>query len=368
MKRLSVKSPVDSLRISVGDSAEARQPFAGARVRQALLDEDGNPTCLSALPHVPNADRDSLFQHFLGCLEFRQRADFLDENNEFWTQRVEDEIARLSAGKAAKDLESLRHQAEVLTRKNIQAFAVSLEAQYKRTAMLRRALSRENPSTEWNPDAPGDDIPEPKSLVGYIDQSRAKWRQSFEYRNGMEKVQEWRRKHGLPIDSMLDTIGERNMEEAGRAKVQEIVGALRGHNSMTEKITGYNLEQDVNAHFVQYTRLKSADAVPKASAFDPKMRHLPVTSYEEDLMDHRFKGKFPDQCLSVDSLLKDPHTMSEYRDIISNGAGRNILSKDDCDKRDPTRMRYLHIPVNNMEWVEVRSMMRAWSCSLRHKG
>ncbi|KAK0638992.1 hypothetical protein B0T16DRAFT_235601 [Cercophora newfieldiana] len=363
MGRLSVKSPAMSPRSSV-DRQSAKQPLTMGRVRQATIDHDGDPTCLSALPHIPNADRDSLFQHYLGCLEFHQRADFLDENNEFWTQQVRDELDKLKAGDPTADQESLRDRAKVSVRKNIQALAVSLEAQYKRTVVLRRALSRENPSdlTEWKPDAPGDDNAEPSSFVGYIDKSRRKWRDSDEYKAGMIEVQKWRSKHGLPVDQVIDPSGETQgkMKEAGRAKVQEIVGELRGHDSMTEKITGYDLERDVNAYLIQYTRQNSTDAKSKTTLSDPKMRHLPVNSYEEDLKDVRFKGKFPDQRLSIDLLLKsaqlDPGA-SEWQDILPKDsddveANRNILSKANCDKKDPTRMRYLHIPANNMEWVE----------------
>ena len=349
MKHLSVvRSPVASPRTSVN--------FQSAR--QAMVDQYRAPTCLSALPHLPNADADSLFQHYLGCLEFHQRAYFLDQNNEFWMQQLKDEVTRLSAGNPTSGEKNLREEAEASVRKNIQALAVSLEAQYKRTAVLRLALSREKPSTQWDPNTPRDNYPEPesKSFVDYVDLSRRRWRQSREYRIGMEKVQNWRRNRGLPVDETIDPTGksQEEMEEPGRARVQEIVKYLRGHDSITEEISPYDLERDVNAYLIQYTRLnKSTDAKLKSQLGDPKMRHLEVHSYEEGMTDVRFKGKFPDQRLSIDWFCKSSHSESGYyynlpKDSNHTGADQYIWSKDECDKRDPTRMRYLHIPANNM--------------------
>jgi hypothetical protein len=322
---------------------------------------DADPTCLSDRPHHPDGDQDCLFNHYMGCLEFAQRPDFLDIDNQFWAQQVDDEITRLSLERRTADRESLRPEAEVAVQKEIQALGVSLEAQYKRTEVLRRALSRETPSTAWDPDEPGDNAPEPKSLVGYIQSSRQRWRESSEYRCGMERVREWRRRRGLPLSPLdLDETRE-STKEAGRAQVQEIVRNLRGQEFTEEKTAGYDLERDVDAHLIQYTRLNSPDrfnAEPGRTPFDLKMRHLPVHSYEEHLEDVRFKGRFPDQRLSVDWLLRSSHSGPEsYQHNLPKRPGhsimdRNILSKIKCDEKDPTRMRYLHIPANNMEWVE----------------
>jgi len=345
-------------------------PYLG-RVRQATLDDSGVPTCLSALPHTPNADRDSLFQHYLGCLEFRDRAKFLHEENPFWKQKVGQEVKnetlKLRATNQKVDEEKLQEEAQERMKKTIQALAISIEAQYKRTVVLRQALSKEtfSDSSEVITSAPDRDAPEPRSFVGYIEQSGRKWRKSPEYLNGIKHVRKWRKEQDSRDIDTTDANpanGPHMVKEAGRDEIQRIVGALRDPESMKEKITGYNLERDVNAYLIQYTRKPkpaeaTADPKPKSDPpFDPKMRHEPATPHEESLEDIRFKGKFPDQRLSMDLLLRSAHdeTLQYDRDILQQGSGpsgahRNILSKDSCDKKDPTRMRYLHIPANNME-------------------
>ncbi|KAK0613539.1 hypothetical protein B0T14DRAFT_499008 [Immersiella caudata] len=415
MRRDSVathKSPTASARPS-GEYSRLTPSFPTAWGGRATLDDDGNSTCLSALPHNPDPDRDSMFQHFLGCLEFHKRSWFLDyQENPFWQAQVRElvelERSKRKATKQGFDEQRVEKEAEDRVRKTIQALAISIEAQYKRTAVLRHALSKRSFTSQPEPavqsqsggnppqqpqEAPRDqfqarsdpagqpssntgirlaDVPELRSLVWYINKSRDEWRESTKYyKDGIEKVRDWRKsqKPPLPVDrdqkSFDGTTGPLVVEEPGRKKVREIVGELRGEESITkEKISDYSLERDVNAYLIQYTRKPKAAAIDDASATghdssDTKMLHLPARPHEEKLEDVRFKGKFPDQRVSVDLLLRSAHTeTSEYNsDIpqkgpVSNGTHGNILSKDDCDKKDPTRMRYLHIPANNMEWVE----------------
>jgi hypothetical protein len=288
--------------------------------------------------------------------------------------------------------------------KNIQALAVSIEAQYKRTAVLRQSLSKENPdpyegdssqseanatenpsgssggptpanpqgqSRENRPDQsegsqgpPTVDVLQAKSFVGYVTKSLEEWRSSDEYKTGIDVVRTWRKKMGLSVSG--NSPGSLVPEEAGRIKVREIVGALRGDESIKkEEITGYRLDRDVNAYLIQYTRLsQSAGATTKDekndSSSDPKMRDSPMSPYEESLEDDaRFKGKFPDQRISMNLLLRSAHAdPDKYRLEIPRHQGAdqsgtrrelNVLSQDLCDKNDPTRMRYFHIPANNME-------------------
>jgi hypothetical protein len=406
MRRNSdARSPVASARPS-GDHSRPKPSLPPARGGRATLDDDGNSTCLSALLHDPDPDRDSLFQHFLGCLEFRERASFLDyKKNPFWKDQVQElvdfEIDKRKATKQEVDKPKIEKEAEERVKKTIQALAISIEAQYKRTSVLRQALSKQNftdqpeespqsqsegnpphqsqstprgqSQTQGNPPtqptrSPGIRVlegPELKSFVWYINKSREEWRSSGEYVTGMEKVRNWRKKQKprlLADTDIVDSGGPADSEEPGRKKVQEIVRRLRGEESITkEKISKYDLERDVNAYLIQYTRKPKVSAGVDngpngANPSDPKMRHLPARPYEENLEDVRFKGKFPDQRVSVDLLLRSAHTKaSEYnRDIpqkgsASDGVHGNILSKDECDKDDPTRMRYLHIPANNME-------------------
>ncbi|KAK4449050.1 hypothetical protein QBC34DRAFT_438485 [Podospora aff. communis PSN243] len=409
MRRNSdARSPFASPRAS-GDHSRQKPSVPPARGGRATLDDDGNSTCISALPHYPDADRDSLFQHFLGCLEFHQRAWFLDyEKNPFWKTQVQElvdfDIDKRKATSQEVNKPKIEKETEERVKKTIQALAISIEAQFKRTSVLRQALSKQNftdqpagsprsvsdgsPPHQSQLVPPGQsqvqgnspaqttrsteiqlpDGPELKSLVWYINKSREEWRSSGEYAAGIEKVRTWRKNQKPPLPTDTDTgkaRGSAESEEPGRQKVREIVKELRGEDSITkEKVSKYDLERDVNAYLIQYTRLPKISSTDNGgsngvNSSDPKLRHLPARPYEENLADVRFKGKFPDQRVSVDLLLRSAHTKaSDYnRDIpqkgsTSNDAHGNILSKDECDKDDPTRMRYLHIPANNMEWVE----------------
>jgi len=372
MRRFSVvRSPPPSARAS-GEYSSTTQPVPSGRVRQATLDDDGTITCLSALPHDPDADRDSLFQHFLGCLEFSERAEFLNEGNKFWTQQIKDEVSKLRLTKPAADEQALQREANDSVKKTIQALAVSIEAQYKRTEVLRRALAKEVPLEQ--PDNPRGQlggqtvdpnksaVPKSRSLVDYVNESRKRWRASGEYVSGIEMVQEWKSKAAGAKNAEAKPTGmaleKSETKESGRDQVQQKVKDVRGR--VNEEIADYDLQRDVNAYLIQYTRrakptMETANAQQNVDppSLDPKMQELPVVPVEESLKDPRFKGKFPDQRLSVDLLLKSANAKgSEYDEFKLSGhseAEWKILSKSNCDGKDPARMRYLHIPANNME-------------------
>jgi hypothetical protein len=357
------------------DTPCAIQPLTIGQSRRPTIERDTNPTCRSALPHEPEPDRDSLFKHYLGCIEFHQRQHFLDEGNAFWRRQVEDEFVNIRAAHHVTGDREILAEAKARVKRTIDALAVSIEAQYKRTLVLRRALSQQDrPGSRDTTRAavqpsvlasPGTRGPELASLVGLVDQSRKAWRASREYATGIQKVREWRKAHQLPVNLSDPRDENTELDEPGRDQVQKIVAALRGLQSVREGILDYDLERDVNAYLIQFTREQSSGSNPSQSQQhgghglpDPKKRQLPATPFEESLTDVRFKGKFPDQRISMNLLLRSAHSNApDYdRDILSNDScqedlsrDRNILSKHNCDEKDPTRMRYLHIPANNME-------------------
>ena len=356
------------------DTPCAIQPLTIGQSRRPTIERDTNPTCRSALPHEPEPDRDSLFKHYLGCIEFHQRQHFLDEGNAFWRRQVEDEFVNIRAAHRVTGDGEILAEAKARVKRTIDALAVSIEAQYKRTLVLRRALSRQDRSDHRDAAranvqppvlaSPGTRDPEPASLVGLVDQSRKAWRASREYATGIQKVREWRKAHQLPVDLSDPRDETTELDEPGRDRVQKIVAALRGLQSVREGIADYDLERDVNAYLIQFTREQSSGSNPSQSQqhgghgfSDPKKRQLPATPFEESLTDVRFKGKFPDQRISMNVLLRSAHSNApDYdHDIPSNDTqedlsrDQNILSKHNCDEKDPTRMRYLHIPANNME-------------------
>lgn len=384
-----LRSPSASARNSLEDPTLRRPSYVGGG-RHATLDDDQQPTCLSALPHTPNADRDSLFRHYMGCLEFRDRDKFLDEKNEFWsdqvTRKVQEGITRFRKAQPATpsvQLETaervkLQEEARAQVKKTIQSLAISIEAQYKRTEVLRNALSKKE---EVNP---ADKQPkvEQVTLVDYLNRSCEEWKNSQQYQDGIIQVQRWRaERHGPGVTGAA--AGKSVSYVASRDQVRGIITSLR---KLDDEIVAYDLRRDVNAYLIQYTRNAELAANMMADAKKPnpasvapnknlevpqslpqplktKGPELPVLPIDESLTDPRFKGKFPDQRVSVDLLLKS--TVSEDGKTLNSdpvpkegAAGNklldnwNILSKRECDVRDDTRLRYLHIPANNMQWVE----------------
>ncbi|KAK1751124.1 hypothetical protein QBC47DRAFT_351969 [Echria macrotheca] len=285
----------------------------------------GVPTCLSVNSHGPALVRDFL-QHYLGCIQIKDRDGFLDRkrNKAFWDEQAEIELSKLMAdnGITSKDEVSpeMRQKAEEQVESSIKSLAVSIEAQYKRTQVLRKALSRGSAD----------------NLVACVDKSRGKWKASPEYTAGLEKVRRWK-----GCASVAPAGHHESDLEYGRRHVQDIVKGFRGDNAIEEKIADYDLERDVNAYLIQYTR--KPDAVDQANHLEAQ--HLPLRPIDEELDDDRFKGKFPDQRVSVSLLLETARSRDPHNE-------RNILSKAVCDKKDPTRLRYIHIPSNNMEWIE----------------
>jgi hypothetical protein len=170
-------------------------------------------TCLSTASHGPEAARD-LLQHYTGCIEINKRGEFLDKDSDFW-QKAKTELGGDSPDAEIKNI--------------INSLAVSIEAQYKRTDVLRNALKKEA-----------------KGLVECVNDSGKAWRQCQEFRSGIEKVRKWRRDKNMHTDD--DGV------EDDREKVQEIVREVRGKEYLEEVEGGvkdYELERDVNAYLIQ---------------------------------------------------------------------------------------------------------------------
>jgi len=297
-----------------------------------MPDEDFPPTCLSDLPHGPTTVRD-LLQHYFGCIEINQRDTFLSrkENNRFWDEQVEIERLRCLETTDAKvdrsDPTTEQTQAEDKVKKSIVELAIAVDAQYERTQVLRTALSQASPDS---------------NLVLFVEQSRRAWRESQRYRDGIKEVRTWRRLKGLYTDSAETVERIESDPEHGRQHVRSIIVDFRGLDALKNGTSAYDLEEDVNAYLIQYTRIPdrsggggSVDGSGRAD--DSKFAHLPARSMDERLLDDRFQGMFPNQHVSMKTLLGAVESTS------------NILSRRLCDMTDPTRLRYIHLPTNNMQ-------------------
>jgi hypothetical protein len=323
--------------------------------------DETSPTCLSDLPHGPGAVR-NLLRHYFGCIEIHQRDGFLDvaTNNQFWEAKtdIEFENIRTSSGITQEEdvLRLVREEAEKRVKKAIYSLAVNIEAEYRRIRVLRAALREQ--STPFQ-----DSTTPTHNLVTCVETSRQLWRESTEYTNNIRGVRRWRMEKGLYVDPPFATARIEDELECGRANIQEIVHELRGYAPVDDATAKYDLEQDVSIYMVQYTRDRH-----RGSFVDPDMRYRPLIPFEETSDDFRFKGKFPNQRVSLGLLL------GATNDDEHIGWSDN-LSKTACDRKDPTRVRYIHIPANNMEvstlhsptqsnnadapqWVEVRLLCR----------
>ncbi|KAM7210680.1 hypothetical protein V8F06_013941 [Rhypophila decipiens] len=301
--------------------------------------------CLSDQKHGPKDIKDHL-QHYFGCLEIADRCSFLAREipdgpvsatdpgpkkmpNPIWEHEAKFERELLQAdGVAGATLE--QKVAEQLD-KRIGSLAVAIEAQYKRTQILRQALL-DTP----NPRTPQDQTPNARPspdthghLVHNVINSYDNWRNSEVCQEGLKKVRTFRVNQGKALVlSSGEEMPRMNREvqfEPERERVREVVKKYR--KNFEDETAPYELERDVNAYLIQYTTSK-----PESGTLEP---------VEEAPTDVRFKGRFPNQRVSMSELLKSAEDKK-----------KSILSKSLAEKNDPNRIRYFHIPSNNMYWVE----------------
>ncbi|KAK4447225.1 hypothetical protein QBC34DRAFT_410137 [Podospora aff. communis PSN243] len=310
-----------------------------------LADEESDlaPKCLSELPH-PATDVTDILQHFLGCIEIHERGHFLDSQNAFWRERTEFEVYKRHGSRfdgtqvnPTPHSESIRQRSEQRIKGVITDLAIAIDEYFRRIQVLRRALSGESHVQV----TPSD------NLVVCVDKSGKAWRDSDEYQLGIPKVRAWRAHHNRPHWPVDDDLGTR--EDLGWRKAREIVCQVRGTAAGLREITDYKLEEDVSAHLVQFTRQTPVARKGREGLgydTDPKAWHPPLRPRQESQADARIHGRFPHQHLSMRALLERPDSRDGWMRSM------DIVSKEACDEEDPTRIKYIHIPSNNMEWIE----------------
>ncbi|KAK4175046.1 hypothetical protein QBC36DRAFT_332283 [Triangularia setosa] len=384
--------------------------------------ESAPPTCFSSEDHPPEAIRDHT-KHYFGCINIADRASyFLDpDNNPIWQHELKLETEYLRSLPEYKDCreDQVTHAAKKRRDKTIESTAVAIEAQYKRTDILRQAVRGKGPGPHPAAAVAAPPCqPQPANLantdhfVTCVEESGKNWRESAPYADGISKVQAWKQgksraetQSGEPSRDTADTTQPPNIDpksrpEFGRDEVREIVKRVRKSTPLFDsKSEEYDLERDVNAYLIQYTRKKapsvglqavpgsklaSAQNIPshvnataapepcsniltssptrvtfldggtnRASSFSPtQSTHVQyLEPYEEELTDSRFKGRFPDQRLAMNVVLGADGD-SATSAIGNTPSGQSILERDAIDAEDPTRIRYFHLPSNNMQWVE----------------
>lgn len=164
---------------------------------------EGHRTCLNTQPHHDIIEDHLL--HFLGCIEFHERYDFLNSDDyPVWTS----ECRYLQQKKLKSE-----QQAKTQAREQRKRWKLDCESELRRISFLRSRLESDD-----------DD----KHLVKCIEESRCYWKGSDMYKTGIESVKRWKdRPRGHNI------------------KRPEFVKA----NLHQE---GYRLERDVNVPIIQF--------------------------------------------------------------------------------------------------------------------
>ncbi|KAK1723886.1 uncharacterized protein BDZ83DRAFT_741782 [Colletotrichum acutatum] len=404
-------------------------------------DHGSSPTCLSAEPHGPAERSHGTIRdhaaHYFGCIEIADRVNYLsrEKNWELWDHEIQIEAERLQQRKPTTSEEERLKTATEKVEARIKSLAVSIEAQYKRTDILRKALSEvrcpqcedqprdKHGGNEGNPHPPCD-------LVHLVSHSHEEWKKSRSYKKGIEIIRNWKR-HKTSSAQSSDVEDEHltnspDLSSNGRARMaperEEARKIIRnGHIDVDyafeedENTPSYELERDMNGYLIQWKILRPGESRKKldsntptkisptspnppqlpslppsplqsprtrtaraqseatvqfeATDHKPKRRPTgpsrlrsgtmqsasylePYTEQEkyleplsESLSDYRFKGKFPDQRLTLQNLLDPTPKRPEFRDVILS---RDRPNKDGSPNKDE-RVRYFHIPHNNMQ-------------------
>lgn len=320
-----------------------------------LFDTYSEPTtCLSTEPHE-QAVKDPV-QHYFGCIEICERPNFFNqETNHVWIneREIERKKLKMERGDAYRLLSPSEVEAllDVPMRKRMISVAVAIEARYKRTEVMRRAMMKP-PSSGGQP-----------GLVANVDKSRNKWMNSQKFKEGIPAVREWRRgaRGGHPlIDQFSDgdpAISER--VQTGRREVQRFIDlhGINDYRKLVPQDLEYSIERDVYAHLIEFTFQQAPiQTLPGAGASTGVRQLLKPTNNE--LLDVGVKGTFPDQRISMSRLLNDGKDLKKEQ--CNPHDNWNILRQDRNEgTARPRKIQYFHIPSNNMAVRAISSTSRA---------
>ncbi len=373
-------------------------------------DHDNTPTCLSAEPHHPREISDKLI-HYFGCIEIAERRKFFDATNVIWRWEWRNEVmktiklsrnadlkgrdaevaiknlfheknpiwkwelgyekikelvneassvwkwewrnqemktiklahkANIEQNKAEAAIEELFNnptdQATATDRvnKTIEELVVGIEIQNKRTVMLKHAIQEKA-----------------NHLVECLHASLHTWKADPSLRKRIEKVQKWK--------SKKQKSGFRSFSGKEKDEKEKDQGKQEGWVRRAERepeYEDYSLLKDTNAYVIQYRRSGNSDA-HSGHERQPIAQHPSTMSnsqgkseqyfepVSEESDDWRFKGSFPHQTVALHTLL-DQHSKRRCKnEERPSDPTDSILSKSRDAPGD--RIRYFHIPSNNME-------------------
>ncbi|ROW18177.1 hypothetical protein VPNG_00044 [Cytospora leucostoma] len=300
--------------------------------------------CLSVQPHDLKTVGD-LRRHFFGCLGIDRRIQVLEnEDDPIWKQadkleREDTELHRpLDAKRRApqqRDEGDKRPGMRYIT-------ALNLQAELKRIAVLRRtpALRKMVRGVRASLNAWRDEKQPNVIMVG---RKRADSTHFHSVATASTSGDESRSRGRSPEPMCRDTVispsnrpeNDDILPEFSR-KLKGIVDQERTADKMSaqeeDSSPPYDLQRDIKARLIQLGRPKRSEA--GVNAFMANVME-PVW---QDIDEKIFKGTFPDQQVSIHHLFERVF--------------RRVEGKSLAEKVCPSKLSYVHIPANNMIWVE----------------
>lgn len=250
------------------------------------MNDKSRTACLSPDCHDENIKDHVL--HFLGCIEISERHDFLNESGyKLWEQETKHWVTKLQQVEDEKTTEDVKHTVEDIQRE------AKGESERKRKAWRDDCLSELRRIDYLRFQLKEDE--QEKHLVDSVERSKAAWKESTEFKDNIHGVESWfasRRKYTW-----------KEYEEPRDEK----------------EYTPYEPSRDVNAPFMQFEKPD-----PSGCVFTP-VNETPDSKQS-------IWGKYPNQKTTVQRLLEPREDQ------------KNLLSKTS----DEERLKYFHIPSNNM--------------------
>ncbi|KAL2283012.1 hypothetical protein FJTKL_10332 [Diaporthe vaccinii] len=339
--------------------------YATAResLQKLLSTNDLQSSCLSVEPHDLRDIRD-LRCHFFGCLGINRRLQVLSNPRDpIWAQAEaletkDTEPIQKNNSKTPPvgfvDPDEYQPGMRYVT-------ALSLQAELKRISVLRRT-------------------PALRGLVREVQRSLVAWRE--ENKKNISNVERLRidtthfrlmmppgtpgsprrpEGRGVTVGSAQEpnppltkdrrrntnlTQGSLTEHDDFSRMLKKIVDDEREKNKEAmpedDPMTSYELKRDIKAQLILLERPRASGsraASVMGNVMEPDW---------EDVGDEIFKGRFPDQQLSMFHLLNGVLKGGKF----NRGKFERTVKSTTEDELCPRKLRYYHIPVNNMQWAE----------------
>lgn len=319
-------------------------------------------TCISIEPHE-HAVKDPV-QHYFGCIEICQRPNFFDDSNHAWVNEREVERKKLISAMAEAHLslptDDIKAKVDETVKEKMINVAVAIEAWYKRTKIMRRVIMK-SPSSSGQP-----------GLIADVQKSRHKWMNFQRFEDGIPVVRKWRegtQKGHRPVDDVSPgqyIVSDRI--QAGREEVQRFIEKHGNKNRQNPHPAGfeYSIERDIYAHVIEFTVQEAkVQASPGTDATSNMGRFLKPA--DDELTNAGVKKKTKKKrsqisAFSMSRLLNNRKNLKNEQ--CDPNEDWNILRRDRSeDISKPRKIRYLHVPSNNMAWIEVTLSATITDCT-----